>query len=95
MKDRKASTESKFVLGQIEDLADRWGLIYTAPLAVGFIKHFSLSKGALCRVEGRNPYVIRGLTNVTTFLAHHFCGEKRRSYFMEVKTYCLWIMSYS
>jgi hypothetical protein len=79
----------------MEDLADRWGPIYTAPSAVGYIKHSSVSKGAICRVKGRNPYVILGLFDVTTFLAHLFWGEKRQSDFMEVKTYCLWIMNYS
>ena len=43
------------VLTRMEDLADIWGPVWTMPTATGFIKHYRVSKGLICRVKSRTP----------------------------------------
>ena len=48
------------VLTRMSDFADIWGPIYTVPAASGLIKHYVVSKGAICRVGNNRACAISG-----------------------------------
>lgn len=69
-------TRPKSVLARMKDIADLWGPVYTFPSASGFIKHYGVSKGVICRVTTKQPCVIPGAVQCHYFTRSSFFRRK-------------------